>query len=306
MSSSAPLAEHPPASAVPATAEQPDPRSLKQALWMVAGLLVLYIPTCWYLANNDWQLESQGHEPLILALAYWLLWSDRNSIFAGTPRPALISGFVTLSFGLVAYAIGRSQAFITLEVGSQIFVLAGALLLIHGWSALRYGWFPLFFMIFMVPLPSAIVQAITTPLKAAVSHVAEYLLYVFNYPIARTGVVLSIGQYQLMVADACAGLNSMFTLESLGLLYMRLMNYQSPVRNTVLALSIIPISFFANVIRVIVLVLVTYYFGDAAGQGFTHWFAGMVLFVVALTTIFIIDKPLGWLFENERRSHVHA
>jgi exosortase/archaeosortase family protein len=105
--------------------------------------------------------------------------------------------------------------------------------------------------------------------------------------------MLNIGQYQLFVADACAGLNSMFTLESLGLLYMNLMNYKSVTRNIALALCIVPISFSANVVRVMILVLVTYHFGDAAGQGFIHGFAGLVLFLVALVLMLLVDFPLG-------------
>jgi exosortase B len=148
-------------------------------------------------------------------------------------------------------------------------------------------------MIFMVPLPSILVQIVTVPLKMAVSFCAEAILYAMGYPVARTGVVISVGQYQLLVADACAGLNSMFTLEALGLLYLNLMNYKSMARNVTLAILIIPISFCANIIRVMILVLVTYHFGDSAGQGFVHGFAGMVLFMVALVLILATDSLLG-------------
>ncbi len=145
----------------------------------------------------------------------------------------------------------------------------------------------------MVPLPGLVVQALTTPLKIVVSHVGEWLMYTMGYPVARSGVILYVGQYQLLVADACAGLNSMFTLEALGLLYMNLMNYTSVRRNLLLAILIIPIAFIANVIRVMVLVLVTFHFGDAAGQGFVHGFAGMLLFMIALTMMLVVDKIIG-------------
>jgi EpsI family protein len=107
-------------------------------------------------------------------------------------------------------------------------------------------------------------------------------------------VILQIGQYQLLVADACAGLQTLLTLEALGLFYLNLMRHPSAFRNIGLALFIVPISFSANVIRVIVLTLITYYFGDAAGQGFLHGFAGMVLFVTALVLILSIDSALQW------------
>jgi len=105
----------------------------------------------------------------------------------------------------------------------------------------------------------------------------------------------------LLVADACAGLNSMFTLEALGLLYMNLMNYKSAGRNITLAILLVPISFCANIVRVMILVMVTYHFGDEAGQGFVHGFAGMVLFMVALMLMLIVDKLLGFVFDAQRR-----
>jgi exosortase B len=178
------------------------------------------------------------------------------------------------------------------EVGALIPLLVGLILLFKGIAGLRLLWFPLFFLIFMVPLPATLVISITTPLKSAVSAVASSALYNMGYPVGRSGVILTVGPYQLLVADACAGLNSMFTLEALGLLYMNLMNYKSAVRNVALAILIIPISFIANIIRVMILVLVTYHFGDAAGQGFVHGFAGMVLFIVALTLILSVDHGM--------------
>jgi exosortase len=132
--------------------------------------------------------------------------------------------------------------------------------------------------------------------------VASNILHFMGYPVGRSGVVLTVGQYQLLVADACAGLNSMFTLEALGLLYMNLMRYASVARNVTLAILIIPIAFTANIVRVMVLVLVTFHFGDEAGQGFVHDFAGMVLFMVALVLMLVTDSVLNIFFRKERKA----
>jgi len=253
----------------------------------------LFLPTAYELFHTLWQTDDQGHGPIILAVSAWLLWRRRTEI-ASLPR-VNANGMATglLLFGLVCYALGRSQAFIQLEVGSHIIILAALFLFWRGAGVIKLVRFPLFFLCFMVPLPGAMVQALTVPLKSAVSYAAEQIMYAAGYPIARAGVVLHVGQYQLLVADACAGLNSMFTLESLGLLYMNLMGYASRTRNLLLATLIIPISFVSNVFRVVVLVLVTYHLGDAAGQGFVHGFAGMVLFIVALMLMLFTDKLLG-------------
>ena len=155
----------------------------------------------------------------------------------------------------------------------------------------------------MVPLPPSVIDIITQPMKMAVSYASEHLLYLMNFPVARNGVIIFIGQYQLLVADACAGLNSLFTLEALGLLYMNVMRHESPMRNAVLATLIVPISFASNVTRVIILALITYYWGDAAGQGFIHKFSGMLLFMTALMLIIGVDSLLRYIsnkFETKK------
>ena len=174
-------------------------------------------------------------------------------------------------------------------------MITAILMLTRGTAALKAQWFTLFFMFFMIPLPGAVVDALTMPMKMAVSYVAENVLFWIGYPIARTGVILQIGQYKLLVADACAGLNTLFTLEALGLLYLNIVRHDSTFRNVALAILIVPISFSANVFRVMVLTLITYHFGDAAGQGFLHGFAGMVLFLSALLLIMVTDSLLQFV-----------
>jgi exosortase B len=272
------------------------------AALLLLAFAVLYLPTYLALARRIWPTDEQGHGPIILALGLWLLYGQRHAIAALPVRaePGLGAGF--LGVGVLMYALGRTQGMLVFEVLSQHLVLVGLVLLFLGRRALRLVWFPLFFLLFIVPLPGSVVAAVTAPLKTAVSAVAAGLLYELGYPVARAGVMLSVGQYQLLVADACAGLNSLFTLEALGLLYMNLMRYTSVARNAALALLIIPISFTANVTRVLILVLVTYHFGDAAGKGFVHSFAGMALFMVGLALILLVDSLLRLPFKgrNER------
>lgn len=261
------------------------------------GYAVMYLPTYYTLSQSAWGSDSNGHGPMILGLCFWLLWRDRGEILASA-SPAPVAGGLCLLLGLSLYIVGRSQAIDTLEAGSQIPSLMGVLLLLRGWRGLRKAWFPVFFLIFMVPLPGVFTQMLTLPLKMAVSWCAESIMHALGYPIGRSGVTLAIGPYQLLVADACSGLNSIFTLESLGLFYMKLMNYQSRARNIILAVMIIPISFASNVTRVLALILITYYFGDEVGQGFMHNFAGVVLFAVALVLTYGFDRLLASKFDG--------
>lgn len=259
-----------------------DPVALVVMLLLAAGFLALYVPTTLRLAHSVWSTDEQGHGPLILALCAWLAFQRGPRLAALPDAPAWGLGLATLALSLLAYVLGHSQGILGLEALSQVGVLAALVMCFKGVAGLRLMALPLGFMLFAVPLPGILVQTLTMPLKAAVSACAEWLLHGIGYPVGRTGVMLVIGQYQLLVADACAGLNSMFTLEALGFLWMSLRPRSTPARDALLALVILPISFIANVVRVMVLVLITYHLGDAAGQGFAHDFSGIVLFVAAV------------------------
>lgn len=267
------------------------------ARWFIllAGWCAMYGPTYWDLSGTIWRTDEQFHGAIVLVIIAWLIWDARLRVLAAHEAPRTGLGGALFGFGLLLYVLGRSQDILLFEVGSQIPVLAGALLILHGLGAVRALWFPVLFFAFMVPLPGVFVDAATGPLKQWVSVIAEHILYAAGYPIGRSGVMLSIGQYQLLVADACSGLNSMFSLAALGLLYMHLMARKSWLHNGIMLASILPVAFAANIVRVIVLVLVTYHLGDEAGQGFLHGSAGIVLILAALLFLFMLDGVLSRL-----------
>ena len=274
-------------------ARQSIPAQLLPWLPIILGLAVLYVPSLYDLFTGIWSSDEQMHGPIVLAISIWLLYRNWHAMEqAAQGKKANNWGWPIFSFGLLLYAVGRSEDILLMEIGSVIWLLVGLLILQRGMAALKVQWFALFFMLFMVPLPSAVVDTVTMPMKIAVSYVAEQMLFWAGYPIGRNGVVLQIGQYMLLVADACAGLHTLLTLEALGLLYLNIVRRDSLFRNVGLAILIVPISFTANVIRVMALSLITYHFGDAAGQGFLHGFAGMVLFLSALLLIIGFDTAL--------------
>ena len=269
--------------------------SLPTLVGCLAALLVVAVPTYWDLAHVVWSTEEQSHGPVILCLAIWLAWRSREKLQHLTPRSKPVAAVALCLLAAMMYVIGRSQATVQLEVLGVILFIAAAFIMIYGLGMLRILWFPFLLLLFTVPLPGVFVQALTVPLKSAVSYVAEAALFHMGYPIARTGVIITIGQYQLLVADACAGLTSIFTLEAIGLVYLELMEYKSRARNIILAIMVVPCAFAANVIRVCILALITYHFGNDAGQGFAHNFAGIILFAVAVVAIVFVDRIISFL-----------
>lgn len=273
----------------------PDSGAPSQALlWLpvVVGLLVLYVPTYVDLTRFFWQYEHGAHGPIIFLISAWLVWRKREWLVGAAGKPMPITGWCLFAIGLLLYALGRSQGVFQFEAGSQLLVLPGLVLALRGREAFRHLWFPLFFLMFLVPVPGSLLDAALLPLKQLVSVVVEQLLYWLGYPVARTGVVLQIGPYQLLIADACSGLNSMVALSGIGLLFVYLATSQHKLHGVILLVAILPIAFIANIARVLILMLVTYYFGDFAGQAF-HDQAGYLEIVLAFGAFFGFDWLLG-------------
>lgn len=269
-----------------------------EVFWLFLGLIGMYSLTVYGLfkpgAAGLWSSDEHAHGPIVLMVAIWLLVTKWRG-YDPAPTESQSGRVWAWPFFLVGFAlfvVGRALGIIYFEVGSFIPTLIGIVLLIGGWALLSRLKFPIFFFVFMIPLPGFLVDPISQFIKLKVSIAVAEILTLAGYPIGRTGVVLSIGQYQLLVADACSGMRTLFMLEALGIFYLNVVQHTSWIRNITLAALIVPISFTANMIRVGFLVLLTYYFGDEVGQGFLHGFAGIVLFVSALLLIISLDGLL--------------
>jgi exosortase B len=259
---------------------------------LAASFFVAYLPTYLRLAGGAWQTEQEGHGPLIMLAAAWLAWQQRGRLKGIEMHPASIAGWIVLLLSLLLMAITRSQDIPMIEVASQIPVLLGCLLLIGGWPLARVFAFPLAFLIFSVPPPNWLLDAFTVPLKVGISDIVSNALYDLGYPVAQNGVMIMIGSYELMVKDACSGVNSIFALSAIGVFYVHEFVSNHPVRKVLLILSIVPITVLANVFRVVTLVLGAYYIGVDTIEGLFHDLTGIALFVFALVLFFLLDRVL--------------
>jgi exosortase B len=261
-------------------------------LLLTASVLVAFAPTYVKLFYGPWRSEQEGHGPLVIAGAAWLAWQCRSRLQATQISPAPLSGWAVLLLGLALLVITRSQDVVMLEVASQLPILCGCVLLVGGWSVLRVLAFPLAFLVFAIPPPGWLLDAFTVPLKTMVSDWVAEILYDLDYPVAQNGVMIMIGSYQLLVKDACAGMNSIFALSAIGVFYIHEFVRNSKFRAVLLLLSIVPITIVANFVRVMTLVLIAYYFGIDAIEGVFHDLTGFALFAVALGLFFLLDGIL--------------
>ncbi len=266
-----------------------------------ASIVVAYVPTYIKLAEGPWRTEQEGHGPFIILASAWIIWQHWSRLKTVEDRPAPELGWVILLGGLAVMFVSRVLNVLFFEVLSEIPVICGVILIIAGWRVLRVFAFPIGFLVFSAPPPAWMLDAGTVPLKAFVSDLVTQVLYTAGYPIAQNGVMIMIGSYQLLVQDACAGMNSIFALSAIGVFYVYMVSNGSKVHNFILLISILPITIAANFLRVLALVLIAYYGGIDAIDGIYHDLTGIALFIVAVILLLGLDITLttfSSIFQN--------
>jgi len=259
-------------------------------LALIIGVAAILLPTMFEVGQFNWTTEQGGHGPIVMAIGLWLLWRETKSSPARRKPGNLVIGSLSLAALLAVYLISRITGILEIEALAMYGALIVGAYMLFGGALIRSIWFPLLYLALTLPPPDSVVAAVTQPIKIAISEWAVSLLYALGYPIASSGVTIQIAQYEMLVAAACAGLNSIISLGAICLFYGYLRHRTNLLAFAVIALSVIPIAVFSNFIRVIILILITYYLGEAAAQGFLHDFAGLTMFAVALLSVFVIDS----------------
>lgn len=270
---------------------------------MMLGLawLVLFAPVYAEFAQGVWRREENGHIPFLMAICVGTAWARlRYGVMQQATMREFAFGLAALGLGLGLYAVGRiGEADLVLSASQPAIALA-IVLCAFGIDGVRRLWFPLLLSLYLIIWPGWAVDAATAPLKQFVSGSVSELLFAFGMPVAHSGAVISAGSYELLVVDACAGLNSMIALTAVGAVYLYIVRRRSVLTNIAVIASLLPIAIFANLIRVAILVLITYFAGYDAGQSFLHEGAGVLMFAIALVSVFAVDGLASRLWEAKQ------
>lgn len=256
------------------------------SIWVLVASL--YATHMYSLYHSVWAAYDYTHAYLILPLFLWLVWRKRVVLRESMKRieqGSNIFGLFILLFGISLFIFGWRRNFVSVTTASLLPVLYGLVNYLYGAGVTRILAFPILYLIFLVPLPAGIVDSITLPMRYGVSIATAGILEFLRYPITREGLLLSIGSDELFMGQPCSGFRSLISLFSLALIYVYLsrINLQ---KKALMVSFIIPFALLGNLIRVLLLCIITYYFGMDAGQGFFHNFSGMVIFIIIVAGLF--------------------
>lgn len=276
--------------------------------FLALAAVVFALPGLIALGRTVWSTEQGAQGPIILATGIWLLVREASAVLAAHPVHAGRRGIVAawLVVAIVAYLMAGMIGIVWLQWAATYSALVAVAYAYVGLPTLKRLWFPLFYLLFLIPPPYGIMLALTRALKLWISTAAVDILAALGFQVASSGTTLFIDQYELLVAAACSGMNSIVSLLAIGLFYIYL-RHQSDWRYAgILAIMVIPIAIAANLIRVIMLLLITKYLGNEVAQGMLHEAAGLSMFMVALVLLIAIDAVLEPLRDRLSRRSARA
>ncbi len=264
------------------------------------GSLALIIAFC-YSAVFQWMYgrymnadSYYSHGFLVPFVTLFLIWMKRDQLL-DQPQQESRAGLVLIVAALLLHILGTLLYIFALSAFSLFFLIIGLTLYLCGNEITRTIRFPLLFLIFMFPLPEAIISIISFPLKMFAAKAGVWIVGLLGIPIHGEGFNIFIPAGELLVGNPCSGLRSLIAFLALGAVFAYLSNL-TLVRKYILFFISIPIALLSNIIRVPILILVSYYWGleAAAPDTLVHTASGLLVFVLGFLLLMMSAKVLEW------------
>ena len=257
---------------------------------LIGSFLLLYWPVVVKLVH-DWAVDDNySHGFFIVPLAAFFVWERRRALMELPRHPSVLgAGIIVASLAILLAGLLGAELFLTRI--SIIGVLAGSIVFLLGWRALKVLAFPVAFLLLMIPLPAIIFNQLAFPLQLMASQAGELVLRSLSIPVLREGNVMILANTSLEVAEACSGIRSLVSLLTLGTVYGYFIDARTSVR-IALAVATVPIAIVANALRVAGTGVAAHYYGPEAAEGFFHTFSGWIVFVAAFALLLAIAKSI--------------
>ena len=234
-----------------------------------------------------------SHAFLIPIVSAFLIWQKRDQLKGLNPEISWL-GLGLIIFSALLHILGTILYVFSLSGFSIFFLIIGTALFLFGKDITKRISFPLVYLIFMFPLPLAILTAMSFPMKMLAAEAGVAVVRLLGVSVLRQGFTLTIPAGQLVVGNFCSGIRSLIAFLALGAVLAYLQK-ASNARKIVLFLLAIPIAILSNMFRVPLLILIAHFWGmkAASPESFLHDATGMFVFVVGFFMLFLAAKVLA-------------
>ena len=239
--------------------------------------------------NSD---SYYSHGFIIPIVSLFLIYQHKETLAKLEPSPSLI-GLIVLISALLLHILGTILYVFSVSGFSIFFLIIGLTLYMFGKEITKTIWFPLIFLVFMFPMPEAVISLVSFPLKIFAAKAGVWVTSIFGIPIYLEGFNITIPAGQLLVGNPCSGLRSLIAFMALGSIFAYLSSVSMPKKWLIFIISI-PIALLSNIVRIPILILVSNFWGleAAAPDTFIHTGSGILVFVLGFILISLIVKIL--------------
>lgn len=258
-------------------------------LIFIAAITAIYYNTMTWLAGSWIHNEYYSHGILVPIISGYLIWSMRKDL-ASMEKERSMAGLLLLAGGMILHGISVMWTIRFLSGLSLVVSIAGVVLYLYGWQFTRKIWFPLLFLLLMVPIP--FIDMITTPAQTISAIYAEKLARFTGLPVTREGFVLTMPSGSFEIGLPCSGINSIISLFTTGLIFAYVLEGGKIMKTTIL-LSIIPLALAGNVLRITSVLGVANIYGSETAINYFHDISSIILFAVALAGLFFVGRCFG-------------
>lgn len=241
---------------------------------------------------TNWNLADSyyTHGFLVPFVSLFFVWKERAAI-ASLPVVPSAWGLVWMVAAGAMLLVGDFLGFRVFGHLSILPMLTGALLIFQGRARTQQMWFPLVFLLFMIPIPPSMTQSIALHLKLIAAETAVRIANLLTLPMVREGSYIHFGDDKLLVGDVCGGLRSLISLLALGALAAYISSSKWWGKVLLLALAG-PIAIAANIVRIFFLCVVGYMWGSEMAGGKVHDYSGVLIYAVAIALFVLAEVPL--------------
>lgn len=190
-----------------------------------------------------------------------------------------------IAAAVALYAIGFAIGLNYLKTVPVFFALLSVAYLLGGKTFGDNFRFPLLFPIIAVPIP--FLPELTAFLQFAMAGLSTGILHFFGYEIHAEGALIHLPNATFLIAEPSSGIQSLIALLTL-MIPAVYFTKTTPRRRNYLYLSIIPVAILSNLLRIITLFLVGYYYGEKIAAEFWHDRGNIVFFGFALILLFLL------------------
>jgi exosortase len=234
--------------------------------------------------------DEYSHAFLVVPIISYIIWGKRK-FFSNNSADYSSPGLLLIISSLACYLFALLTHVNTIILLSMFLTIVGILLYFSGIKAFKEFATPLLLSLLLIPIPEQLYISLTFPLQLKVSEISEIIIRMFSVPMLREGNVVNIPKMSFEVIEACSGLRSMIALLTLSVIMgsFSVKNFSSKL---ILVVVSIPLAILVNIIRVVSMILLYHFFGLDLGKGMLHTLSGLLVFLLAITILFFLQKVL--------------